>query len=162
MPRLGGAERLLLSFGGAGRIGFAPGTWGSLLAALLIALAAFGPAPGQMDIAPWCALALFVFGTVACLAWAGDATNAAGRHDPGWVVADEVAGQAIATAAVLHTGAWPAHVLAFVCFRIFDITKPPGVRHAESLPGGAGVLADDLVAGVYAGLLSASAWALLG
>ena len=51
--------------------------------------------------------------------------------------------------------------LAFVLFRVFDIWKPPPVRAAERLGGGLGVMADDIVAGLYANLLGQLAWRVL-
>jgi len=74
--------------------------------------------------------------------------------DPGWVVADEAAGMLWAT---IGLGGWAA-VVAFVVFRVADITKRfPGVSEAERLPGALGVTADDIIAGLY-GL--AAGWAL--
>lgn len=74
--------------------------------------------------------------------------------DPGWVVVDEAAGMFVAS---IGLGGWPL-ALAFVVFRVVDATKRlPGVAAAERLPGQWGILADDLVAGVY-GL--AAGWAL--
>lgn len=73
--------------------------------------------------------------------------------DPGWVVVDEAAGMLWATIGI---GGWAA-VIAFVVFRIADITKRfPGVSEAERLHGALGVTADDVVAGLY-GL--AAGWA---
>jgi phosphatidylglycerophosphatase A len=78
----------------------------------------------------------------------------AGEGDPGWVVVDEAAGMFVAS---IGLAGWPL-ALAFVVFRIADATKRlPGVAAAERLPGEWGILADDLVAGVY-GL--AAGWAL--
>lgn len=68
--------------------------------------------------------------------------------DPQIVVVDEVLGQwlTLAGAATLN---WKAGLAAFVLFRLFDITKPWPVRQLEALPGGTGIIADDLMAGVY-------------
>jgi phosphatidylglycerophosphatase A len=66
--------------------------------------------------------------------------------DPGWVVIDETAGGWLA---IIGSGGWPL-VVGWVVFRVADITKwPPGVRQAESLGGAWGVMADDLVSGLY-------------
>ena len=71
-----------------------------------------------------------------------------GRHDPGWVVIDEVAGQALTLAAALFT--WKYLILSFILFRGFDILKPWPVRLLERLPEGTGIVVDDLGAAVYA------------
>ena len=73
-----------------------------------------------------------------------------GRHDAGEVVIDEVAGQWIALLVVPLDWRW--YLAAFLLFRVFDILKPGPVRMAEKLPGGVGVMADDIVAGVFAGV----------
>ena len=88
-------------------------------------------------------VALVFVGTWA----AGVAARHAGRDDPGHVVVDEVAGQAI-TLALLPVGAFGA-VAGFILFRVFDIFKPWPVRQFEQLPGGWGIMADDVMAGVY-------------
>lgn len=68
------------------------------------------------------------------------------RGDPGWIVVDETAG---AWLAVIGLAGWP-FVVAWLVARAADITKwPPGVKQAERLPGAWGVMADDLVAGLY-------------
>jgi phosphatidylglycerophosphatase A len=73
------------------------------------------------------------------------------RRDPGVIVIDEVAGMLVTLMAV-PVGVGGA-VLAFALFRVFDILKPFPARHAERLPGGWGVMADDVIAGIYAQLV---------
>ena len=71
-----------------------------------------------------------------------------GRTDPGFVVIDEVIGQWIA---LLGSPAdWRHGLIALVLFRLFDITKPFPVRRLERLPGGWGIVFDDVAAGLYA------------
>ncbi len=72
-------------------------------------------------------------------------------HDSGMVVVDEYAGMALAL--FLLPGGWPVALLAFLLFRAFDIAKPLGIARLERLPGGWGVMADDLLAGLYANLI---------
>lgn len=74
-----------------------------------------------------------------------------GKKDPGAVVFDEIVAMPVALFG--HAADDPA-VLAvgFLFFRLFDILKPPPVRQVERLPDGWGIMADDLVAGVYANL----------
>ena len=76
------------------------------------------------------------------------AARESGRHDPGFVVIDEVAGQWIA---LLGSPADLRHgVIALILFRLFDITKPFPVRQLERLPEGWGIVFDDVAAGLYA------------
>jgi phosphatidylglycerophosphatase A len=86
------------------------------------------------------------------LAWisGGIAARGFGEEDPSVVVIDEVVGQTIALLFV-PVSLW-YFIGAFALFRFFDITKPPPVRRCERLPGGLGILMDDCVAGIYAGL----------
>lgn len=71
-----------------------------------------------------------------------------GKKDPSEVVLDEVAGQAIALIAVpVH---WKYAIASLILFRAFDIIKPPPVRQLESLPGGTGIMMDDVAAGILA------------
>jgi phosphatidylglycerophosphatase A len=68
--------------------------------------------------------------------------------DPQVVVIDEVAGQLVALIAVPL--AWKSFLAGFILFRVFDIVKPPPVRQLEALPEGAGIVLDDIAAGLYA------------
>jgi phosphatidylglycerophosphatase A len=71
-----------------------------------------------------------------------------GRKDPQIVVVDEIAGQLVALAGV--AASWKAFLAALVLFRCFDILKPPPARRLERIAGGAGIVLDDLMAGLYA------------
>jgi phosphatidylglycerophosphatase A len=86
---------------------------------------------------------------------AGETARLKGEDDPGLVVVDEVAGQWIALAGA---GAFTLTeaAAAFVLFRLFDIVKPWPVRALERLPGGWGIVADDVAAGAYAALVLAA------
>jgi len=102
--------------------------------------------------------ALVLVGSAACVKFAPAAIAATGKTDPREVVVDEVAGQAVTFLAVpfLAAGAssagqiWVIAAAGFGLFRLFDIAKPWPIRRLERLPEGWGVLADDLMAGVYA------------
>jgi phosphatidylglycerophosphatase A len=89
---------------------------------------------------------------VATAVWAaGRAEETLGGHDHSAIVIDEVAGMVVA--GVLLPGTWAAAVLAFVLFRLFDVVKPyPANLIDGRVEGGLGVVGDDLVAGLYAGL----------
>ena len=83
---------------------------------------------------------------------AGAAAEAHHTKDPQFVVIDEVLGQWIALAGA-RTFNWKSYALALALFRLFDIFKPPPVRQLEALPGGLGINADDVMAGIYAALV---------
>jgi phosphatidylglycerophosphatase A len=70
------------------------------------------------------------------------------QEDPSHVVIDEVAGQLIALLAVPLR--WQSVILSFILFRVFDIWKPPPLRRLERIEGGAGIVLDDVGAGLYA------------
>lgn len=98
--------------------------------------------------------------------WASEAeARRRGRGDPGPVVIDEVAGQWLCYAVAqpfVVLGDWRALALfgaaGFLLFRAFDVVKPWPIRRLERLPGGIGIVADDLAAGALAGILLAVAW----
>jgi phosphatidylglycerophosphatase A len=83
---------------------------------------------------------------------AGSTALQVGKKDPQIVVIDEVVGQWIALAggAMYSPAAW---ITAFALFRAFDIWKPWPVRQLEQLPGGTGIVMDDVMAGIYAALV---------
>lgn len=139
--------RLVASWLGCGYARWAPGTVGSL-AACFVALALAHYAGWR----PW-RLALLSALLLAPAVWAaGRVVQAGESRDPRWVVVDEVLGQWLALAA-LPVLDWRGAAAAFLLFRLFDIVKPPPVRQMEALPGGWGIVADDLAAGGYAALV---------
>ena len=77
-------------------------------------------------------------------------------EDPGWIVIDEVSGQWMAFAfiapEIILQYPWLI-LIGFALFRFFDILKPLGIKKLEALPGALGVMADDLLGGIYAGLI---------
>jgi phosphatidylglycerophosphatase A len=140
MKRLGVA---VATAGGAGYFPFAPGTVGSAIGLVIYwAVQSWSPAAQAAVIA-----VIVVAGL-----WAGGVAAAHfGREDPGHVIIDEVAGQLLALMATAATG-WGLF-LGFVLFRILDIVKPWPARQFERFPRGYGIMADDLMAGVYANVL---------
>jgi phosphatidylglycerophosphatase A len=82
---------------------------------------------------------------------AGREERRVGATDPRAIVIDEVAGMLIACCG--HPRTWPWILGLFLAFRVFDIVKPFGIDKLQDLPGGVGVVADDLVAGIYVSLL---------
>lgn len=138
----------LATLGPIGRLPAAPGTFGSAVA---VVLAPFVLLPLPL---PWRVALLAALFYVGALA-AGRAERLFGQKDPGQVVIDEVLGQWL-TLLPLAAPDLPELVAGFVLFRLFDITKLPPIHASERwLPGGYGVMIDDVLAGVYAGVLLA-------
>ena len=153
------ASTILATCFGIGYFPFASGTAMSAVATVLaIPLARWG-GPSALLAG---SLASFLLGIYVC----GQHERITGRpdlpnEDPSECVIDELAGQWLACAFIAgfagtHQSLF-AFLLAFVCFRLFDITKLWPVSIAEDFPGGLGVMADDMVAGLMAGVLAVTA-----
>jgi phosphatidylglycerophosphatase A len=146
--------RLLATWFGCGLSPKAPGTVGSIGAVPLhLLLATLGPLPHATAI-----VALSIAGTWA----ANEIAKAEGIEDPQKVVIDEVCGTLIAMGMVSGSS-FGIRLLALALFRVLDITKPGPIDSVQRLsPPGVGIMADDLLAGVAAGVMAYSASALLG
>jgi phosphatidylglycerophosphatase A len=141
---------------GSGLSPFAPGTAGSLLGLLLAwILASHVPILGLPLGLLMSGLAVGLIG----VAVSGPVCRALESKDPGCIVIDEIAGQMVACAgAVLVPGSpWWAWGAAFVLFRILDVWKPLGIGRLQKLPGGWGIVADDLAGGIAAAVVLALA-----
>lgn len=144
----------LATFFGAGLLRPGPGTYGSAAAALLWFLAARAAQPSRLTLVA-CTAAAALAATAIGIPAATLAARESGRKDPGFVVIDEVAGQWFTLLAAAPD--WRHTALAFLLFRLFDITKPWPIRRLEALPEGTGIMLDD----VAAGLLAAAVLAIL-
>ena len=137
-------------------IGYFPQAQGTIMSAIAlpfgILIAMYGG--GALGLLGAALIAL-VIGVVAC----ADHVRETGNPDPSECVIDELAGQWLASAFVAWgTVSLPAFFVSFILFRVFDIWKPWPVSWAEEkLPGGWGVMMDDIVAGLIAGVLSFAA-----
>ena len=134
---------LALGFG-SGLSRYAPGTAGTLAAIPLALLLKQLPVPAY-----WVALLLlFLVGVYLC----GSASRMLGRHDPGNIVWDEMVGFWLTVALLPVTWAW--WLAGFAIFRLFDILKPWPIRWLDRrVPGGLGIMLDDVVAALYAMLI---------
>ncbi|MBN9526051.1 MAG: phosphatidylglycerophosphatase A [Alphaproteobacteria bacterium] len=135
--------RIVATWFGAGLARKAPGTWGSLATLPL----------GILTLwlgGPWATAAAGLAATVIGL-WAIEVyLQTAALKDPKEVVIDEVAGQLFA---LVPAGLdWRLWIIAFILFRFFDITKIGPIGWAERLPRAFGVMIDDVIAGIVAGL----------
>lgn len=143
-------EALLATWFGSGHSPFASGTAGTLASVPLVLLLWWiGSAPLH---------ALAIVAVTALGLWAArGAEERWGRKDPGQVVIDETAGYLVATLLVPPTALGLA--LSFLLFRAFDVVKPFPAGWSQSLRGSWGIMADDLIAGLYANLaLQALLW----
>lgn len=151
-----GLRRLAATALGLGLLRPAPGTVASaaaLAVGLVVGALAGGAAPVVLG-------AMVVASSALGFALAGWAEREAGGSDPQWFVLDEVAGMWLAMWAL--PGGWVAAAAAFVLFRVLDIAKPPPIRQTERLLGSAGIMLDDLTAGVLANVILRLLWWRLG
>lgn len=159
-------SKLIATFFYVGHLKPAPGTWGSL--------AALPAAYAIAYYAGWVGLLIAAIAAYFIGYWATNAETAGkADHDPSEIVIDEVVGMWIALLplvyGVFHSDApllslWPGWIIAFVLFRLFDITKPGPVGWADKRNDATGVMLDDVIAGVLAAIcvIAISAIAHLG
>jgi len=134
-----------LAFGcGAGAMPVAPGTFGTLIAVPLYLLMQ----PLAMEYYLSLVAVMTVFGIWLCGRTAADI----GVHDHGGIVWDEVVGYLLTMTAA--PPGWLSVILGFILFRLFDITKPWPISLADRrIGGGFGIMFDDVLAAIYAGLI---------
>jgi phosphatidylglycerophosphatase A len=146
-------KRWIATCFGLGWLPIAPGTWGSLPPAVVFGVLMYAGLPATTTVVM---AAMLVVGCVACVLCSPASIVVIGVDDPGEVVMDEFAAQALTFLVVpllVPRGlcGWESLVLAgvgFLAFRVLDITKPWPIRELERFPAGWGILADDLAAGV--------------
>ena len=138
--------RLIANGFGAGLLPIAPGTWGAAVAALMM-VPLMWAAPPVIQLVLIAAIVVFSFWCAKAVDMFADEWG----EDPSRVVADEMVGMWLTLVGLplnlLNIG------LGFLLFRFFDIAKPLGIRRMEAIPGGWGVVLDDVLAGVYANIL---------
>lgn len=137
------------TFLGVGNIKPGPGTWGSVAALLIWFTAAhlhiFTTHPNHL---PWVTAAAALVALAIGIPAGTIVARESQTEDPQHVVIDEAIGQWIALIAC--PADWVHPLLALALFRLFDIFKPPPARQLEDLPGGWGIMLDDVAAGLYA------------
>ena len=143
--RYAGLARIIATVGGAGYSPVAPGTCGTAVTV---------PLAWLLSGVPWWGFVSVVVAVTLVGIWAaGVADRSWGTHDSGRIVVDETAGY-LATVAFVDRARWDILLVGFIVFRALDIWKPPPIRAVdEKLPGGAGVVLDDVVAGVMGAAL---------
>ena len=130
--------RFVATFFYLGKLPFAPGSWGSLGALLLWLLL-----PISFSIHLSVIVFLFVLGVYSSNKMAKYLND----HDPSEVVIDEAVGMGISLFMLPHS--FGLYLLAFVLFRIFDVLKPSFIYRVQNLPGGWGIMLDDVLAGLF-------------
>lgn len=138
-------SRLIASCFGIGRSPIAPGTWGTVLGVVLYVLL-------LADQAVWVQVAVALAASIIGIIASGRVTLALGQTDPSEVVIDELAGVWVG---LIGSTGWKEWALVFLLFRALDVLKPYPANRFEALPGGWGIMCDDLVAGVYTFLVVA-------
>ena len=139
-------KKILVTFFGLGLLPYAPGTFGTLGAvAIYLALAYFNVNAIVLFI-------LWVLTTALCIILAPWAKEHFHSDDPKQFVLDEVAGFFFTMMFISFRRFWLAAALGFILFRFFDILKPFPIKRAECLPQNIAVVADDIVAGLYANI----------
>lgn len=142
-------HKIIATACGAGYFPWGPGTMGAIFAvALWLSLFLF------VDYCTWMTItiaAILVFTILGV--WSSTIAERYWGEDPSRVVIDEVVGMWITLLAVPHQAKWYTIVTAFVLFRFFDMVKPLGVRKMEKLKNGYGIMADDILAGVYGAIV---------
>ena len=143
-------HHLLITTGlGTGLFPYGPGTMGALFAVFVWYMTTL-----FFGYATWMTITLLlvlVFTFVG--AWSSSIAERYWGEDPSRVVIDEVVGQWIALLAVPAAFSWWHVLAAFILFRLFDITKPLGIRKMEQIKGGWGIMADDILAGCYSAFI---------
>ena len=130
--------RFVATFFYLGKLPFAPGSWGSLGALLLWLLL-----PITFSVHLSVIIILFVLGVYSSSKMA----KYLDEHDPSEVVIDEVVGMGISLFMLPHNF-W-LYLLSFILFRIIDILKPSFIYRIQNLPGGWGIMLDDVMAGIF-------------
>jgi phosphatidylglycerophosphatase A len=136
---------IVATFFGIGKLKPGPGTWASL--ATVVLWRALAPVAGSENRVP-AAIVAAALVTVIGIAASTRVARESGEKDPSFVVIDEVAGQLFALIGAPLV--WKTLLAGLILFRVFDIVKPPPLRRLESLPEGAGIMLDDVGAGLYA------------
>jgi phosphatidylglycerophosphatase A len=140
--------KLIATSFGVGFLPVAPGTWGALLAIVLwLPLYFFASESVTFWVTFGAAIAYTVAGT-----WASSESEKYWGKDPVAACADETVGQWISLlplSAGVAVEPWWMILVSLALFRFFDIVKPLGIRSMERLPRGYGMMADDILAGVY-------------
>ncbi len=152
-------RKWIISLGGAGFLPIGPGTWGSVVTVIALAIAYRMLERAEALSNAWTFLLIggVVFFSVLSVALGPWAVVYFGKKDPSCFVIDEAAGICLTMLLQPRYAGWHELLpllVGLACFRLFDITKPPPARQLERLPAGWGILLDDLMAAIYANVVA--------
>lgn len=153
-PKTGGNRfplfpKLIATSFGVGFLPLAPGTWGAVFAIVVWLPLYLWAEPAVMSAITAAAIIVFaVLGT-----WASSVSERYWGKDPVVACVDETVGQWISLLPVTGACPWWEIALSLALFRFFDIAKPLGIRSMERLPRGYGMMADDILAGIYSAVI---------
>ena len=134
---------------GVGFLPVAPGTWGAIAGVILwMPLYLWASAGVTFWVTLGAIVVLTVLGT-----WASGVAERYWGKDPVVACVDETVGQWVSMLPITPLCPWWEILLSLLLFRLFDIYKPLGIRATEKLPGGWGMMADDILAGIYSMLI---------
>lgn len=164
---------LAITTWGVGYLPLMPGTFGSMVGVAIylcvvwldvfagLRFFAAGFTAEQMSALVWASNSILLVILIIVGIWASGRTiPILGNSDPQEAVVDEVMGQLVTLLFIPQGAGWIYVLAGFSLFRLFDIWKPYPIDSLQDLPGGVGVCADDLVAGVYAGMCLAITYAI--
>ncbi|MEQ9619745.1 MAG: phosphatidylglycerophosphatase A [Deltaproteobacteria bacterium] len=138
-----GVAKLIATFFYVGLLPYAPGTWATAAAIPFYYLIS--------GIPYYFYIAVTVVVIIISVRASDEVEKIYGKADPGQIVADEVCGYLVTM--ILIPPTLTNIIIGFFLFRFFDMVKPPPARQAERLPGGLGVVMDDVVAGIFANIV---------
>ena len=137
--------KLIATSFGFGFLPVAPGTWGAILAIILwLPLYLWASPLATVTVTALAVLVFTVLGT-----WASSVSERYWGPDPVVACVDETVGQWISLLPLVPACPWWEILVSLALFRFFDIVKPLGIRSMERLPRGYGMMADDILAGIY-------------
>lgn len=137
--------KLIATSFGFGFLPVAPGTWGAILAIILwLPLYIWASPAVAVGVTAFAVLLFTILGT-----WASSVSERYWGPDPVVACVDETVGQWISLLPVVQACPWWEILVSLALFRFFDIVKPLGIRSMERLPRGYGMMADDILAGIY-------------
>lgn len=141
--------RMIATTFGIGYLPLCPGTWSAIFAVLIWLPLYFLATPWVTFLATAAGALFFSVAGV----WASNVAERYWGKDPVVACVDETAGQLVALLPLASYSPWWLIIVSLALFRFFDIYKPLGIRSLERLPGGIGMMADDILSGIYAGII---------